>query len=308
MRPAWSVVFFTVASGAGLGLLAILALLRLLAARAVPDAAALPMLALALVLTTAGLSSSTFHLANPKNAWRSATRFKTSWLSREAVFAIALYPVALAYGWTLWTGTGGALQSLLGLALAALAVIVLYCTGMIYACLRTIPRWNHGLVPAGYVVLGLYSGLLAGLPVMAAGSGGPLPVALAFALLAAGLAVKGAYYVVFAAPAGVHTIADALPLGKGQVRLLDTGHTHGTFLTDEFFFRLARQRARFLRFAVVVLAFVLPLALLTAGVSGPYPLAFVALSAFAGLLAERWLFFAEAEHTVRLYHGQARVG
>ncbi len=308
MRPAWSVIFFTVASGAGLGLMAILVLLRLLAPRIVPDGAALPMLVLALVLTTAGLSSSTFHLANPKNAWRSASRFRTSWLSREAVFAGALYPVALAYGWTLWSGTGGTPQAIAGLLLAALAVIVMYCTGMIYACLKTIPRWNHGLVPLGYVVLGLYSGTLAGLPVIAAKTGGPLPVALAFALLAAGLGVKGAYYVIFGAPRTVHTMADALPLGKPTIRLLDVGHTHGTFLTDEFFFRLARRRARFLRFAVVVLAFVLPLALLTGGASGPFALALVAASAFAGLLAERWLFFAEAEHTVRLYHGQARVG
>ena len=308
MRPAWSVIFFTVASGGGLGLLAILALLRLLAPRVVPDGTALPMLALGLLLTTAGLCSSTFHLANPKNAWRSASRFRTSWLSREAVFAGALYPVALLYGWTLWSGTGGALQSLAGALLAALAVVVMYSTGMIYACLKTIPRWNHGLVPAGYVVLGLYSGTLAALPVIAAKSGGPAPVALALALLAAALAVKGAYFVIFGAPKAVHTMADALPLGKKEIRLLDTGHTHRTFLTDEFFFRLARRRARFLRFAVVVLAFVLPLALLTAGAGGPGTLSFVAVSAFAGLLAERWLFFAEAEHTVRLYHGQRSVG
>lgn len=307
MRPAWSVIFFTVSSGAGLGLLAILALLRLLAARVVPDAAALPMLVLGLLLTTAGLCSSTFHLANPKNAWRSASRFRTSWLSREAVFAGALYPVALLYGWMLWSGTGGALQSLAGMLLAALAVVVMYSTGMIYACLKTIPRWNHGLVPIGYVVLGLYSGTLAALPVIAAQSG-PVPVALALALLAAALAVKGAYFVIFGAPRAVHTMADALPLGKKEIRLLDTGHTHRTFLTDEFFFRLARRQARFLRFAVVVLAFVLPLALLTVGASGPWALAFVAVSAFAGLLAERWLFFAEAEHTVRLYHGQRAVG
>lgn len=307
MRPAWSVIFFTVSSGAGLGVLTILALMRLLAPRAVPDATALPLLALGLALTVAGLCSSTFHLANPKNAWRSASRFRTSWLSREAVFAGALFPVALVFGWTLWTGAGGALQSLAAVALAALAVIVMYCTGMIYACLKTIPRWNNRLVPMGYVVLGLYSGTLAALPVMAAKSGGPLPVALAFLLLALGLAVKGTYYAIFSAPRVTHTLAEALPLGKTPVKLLDTGHTHRTFLTDEFFFQVARRQARFLRFAVLVLGFVLPLVVLAAGARGAYPLAFAAVSAFAGLLAERWLFFAEAQHTVRLYHGQASV-
>jgi DMSO reductase anchor subunit len=31
------------------------------------------------------------------------------------------------------------------------------------------------------------------------------------------------------------------------------------------------------------------------------------LSCLAGLLAERWLFFAEARHTVNLYHGMQRA-
>ena len=42
-----------------------------------------------------GLLSSVLHLANPKNAWRSFSRFRTSWLSREAVFAGRLTPVVL---------------------------------------------------------------------------------------------------------------------------------------------------------------------------------------------------------------------
>jgi DMSO reductase anchor subunit len=36
-------------------------------------------------------------------------------------------------------------------------------------------------------------------------------------------------------------------------------------------------------------------------------LTFAAVSCVAGLLAERWLFFAEARHVVRLYHGARQV-
>jgi sulfite dehydrogenase (quinone) subunit SoeC len=43
---------------------------------------------------------------------------------------------------------------------------------------------------------------------------------------------------------------------------------------------------------------------LVAGLGDPVAGALVAVSCLAGLLAERWLFFAEAKHTVRLYHGE----
>ena len=107
MKPAFSVLFFTVLSGAGLGALALLGALDLLAAfgalspplppRLMPGA-----LAVALAFVVSGLSSSTLHLANPKNAWRSATRWRTSWLSREAIISLVLILVASCYALACW--------------------------------------------------------------------------------------------------------------------------------------------------------------------------------------------------------------
>src|SRR3989442_15107431 len=97
MKPAVSIIFFTVSSGAGLGLLALIALCDTFAPGSLPAQALWRGALLGLLLVAAGLASSVLHLANPKNAWRSFARFKSSWLSREAVFAAALFPVSGLY-------------------------------------------------------------------------------------------------------------------------------------------------------------------------------------------------------------------
>lgn len=207
-----------------------------------------------------------------------------------------------------WLAVTGAPQPPSAAAGVLLALGVLYCTGMIYACLKTVPRWNTRLVPACYVLLGLYSGALLSLPFVAnGGEAVSRQATLVLVLLATALLVKAIYYFRFRAPVGQHTINQALTLGPKTIRLLDVGHTHGTFLTDEFCFQLARGHARLLRLVVIGAGFLLPFVVLVADARGIAPLVVAGLACMLGLLAERWLFFAEAQHVVRLYHGAARV-
>jgi DMSO reductase anchor subunit len=59
-----------------------------------------------------------------------------------------------------------------------------------------------------------------------------------------------------------------------------------------------------------VLTLPVPLVLLRAGSAGQGGVGLLAAAAICflgGVLLERWLFFAQAEHVVRLYHGQQRV-
>jgi sulfite dehydrogenase (quinone) subunit SoeC len=306
MKPAFSVIFFTVASGAGLGLLVWLLVASMMSAHIrMPQATFIAGLLLAAVLVTAGLCSSTLHLANRKNAIYSLTRFKTSWLSREGVFAILLYPLAAIYLWLLLSGTSKTVLIAMNGVLILLALAILFCTGMIYGCLKTVPRWNTWLTPAKYIVFGLMSGAVLYIAVLSTRMAAIGPLGrpwVAIVLLAIGLAIYLAYLLKH--PRNQHTINDALGLQQGSVRLLDVGHSHGTFLTNEFGFQLARERARVLRWIAIVFAFVLPLILLMMRDVSPW---IAAVFCIAGLLVERWLFFAEAEHVVRLYHGQQRV-
>ena len=95
MHPAYSVIFFTTASGAGYGLLALLAAFG--SAGALPPERWLGIVGIvgALALITFGLLSSTFHLGNPQRAWRAFSQWRTSWLSREGVASTLTYLPAL---------------------------------------------------------------------------------------------------------------------------------------------------------------------------------------------------------------------
>jgi DMSO reductase anchor subunit len=78
MHPAFSVLIFTVTSGAGYGLLTWLGVGQLLGFTQASTADQQIILGvIAMVLVSIGLLSSTMHLANPKNAWRSFSRFRT---------------------------------------------------------------------------------------------------------------------------------------------------------------------------------------------------------------------------------------
>jgi sulfite dehydrogenase (quinone) subunit SoeC len=317
MKPAFSIVFFTVGSGAGLGLLALTALFDVFSPGSLSPQVVWRSAFLALVLLAAGVASSTMHLANPKNAWRSFARIRTSWLSREAALALALFPVAGLYILLVATGSSGFGRSLLALASALIAWAVIVCTAMIYASLKPIRQWHTFWTPVNYVLLGHWSGSLLLAATASAYTAAPAALlVLAGALGLAALAGKLAYW--YAMSRGVSTTlphaigVDAGVRGPGApatvgARLLDVGHSRGTFLTDEFGFALARRHASLLRAIALGLAFALPLAFLLWAEARWQTTLAIALCCMIGLLVERWLFFAEARHTVRLYHGEART-
>jgi DMSO reductase anchor subunit len=308
MKPAFSVILFTVSSGAGYGLFMLAVLFELFGIGG--GLARMPLLiagVLALVLITVGLLASTAHLANPKNAWRSFFRFKTSWLSREGVFAVIFYPFALLYLLGVYLGGGETpgWANLAGVIAVADAIVTLFCTGMIYASLKTIRQWSSPLVPANFLVLAFATGSLLLLAIAEEQFvGAPGVVGLAAVLIGAAAIIKAIYFFWIARAAGP-TINTATGFTRARVRLLDPGHTHGTFLTHEFGYQPAPGLVKVLKVGVFVLAYLVPLLLLGAASAAPGSGAMI-LAAVSGLIGagvERWLFFAEARHVVNLYHG-----
>ncbi len=318
MKPAFSLVFFTVSSGAGLGLLALVALVDLFAPGSLPAHALWRGALLGLVLVAAGLTSSLLHLANPRNAWRSFARLRTSWLSREATAACALFAVGAAYVLRVVGDGTGPVRVLLGLATCMLAWSVLACTAMIYASLKPIRQWHTRWTPTNFLLLGHWSGamLLVALACAYAPRAGAF-FALATVSGVAALAGKLGYWHAIGDATLAPTLERAIgvregvhgpaPISVAHARLLDVGHSHGTFLTREFGFVLARRHGGALRVAVLALGFGLPLVWLVAGVARWQAAIAAAACCIIGLLVERWLFFAEARHTVRLYHGDPRT-
>lgn len=290
MHPAASIIAFTTLSGLGFGLIGWLGV------GALPEAGplrALILCALAGGLVCAGLVASLLHLGQPTRFLKAFSQWRTSWLSREAVLAMATLAVFALYA-ALWLGAGvrlfplGALGSLLALATVT-------ATAMIYAQMRSVPRWRSPLTPLVFLLGALTGGaLLAGVHDAAPW----LLLALGIAQAAAWIRGDGAL-----ARSGT-TLATATGLGAmGRPRLLEPPHTGRNYLLNEMVYVVGRRHATKLRLIGLCLAVVAPLAVVL-GLDGAVALAAAAAIHLCGVFVLRWLFFAEAEHVVGLYYGK----
>ena len=315
MHPALSIIFFTTSSGAGYALLMLLGLGAPLGL--VPPSASFGFaaIAIAVLLAAGGLASSAFHLGRPERAWRAFSQWRSSWLSREGVFsALTFLPAAIfGIGWVFFDTTGG-LVGLCGIFAAALAAATIVCTGMIYASLKPIHQWHNRWVVPNYLALALMSGflILDFLVRLWAPHGSGVALVSVLVVLVA-WRMKERYWLAIDSTSAPSTVASATLLGnRGEVRMLEPPHSEENYLLKEMGFRIARKHRLRLRRIARLAGFALPaaasvLALLLGGLSGGIAAGLAVLSAAVGLLVERWLFFAEAKHTVMLYYGADAV-
>jgi DMSO reductase anchor subunit len=183
----------------------------------------------------------------------------------------------------------------LGLVGATLSLATVFTTSMIYAQLKTVPRWNQVLTPLHFLSASLAGGALL--------AGQITPAAVL--LLLAGMIQMGHWRVGDArfSEAG-HTLASATGLGQpGQVRAFEAPHTGPNYLLREMAYVVARKHALKLRVIAAVLGYALPIVLILMPGAGHGLGGLAVLSHLVGMLASRWLFFAEAEHVMGLYYG-----
>lgn len=317
MHPAASIILFTTAAGAGYGLLFLAGLGAAFEVLPPGRWLGLALLGLALGLIGLGLVSSTFHLGHPERAWRALSQWRSSWLSREGVAALVTFvPAGLfAIGWVLLEETGG-LWAPLGLLTAAGAVVTVYCTAMIYASLKPIRQWHQPLTPALYLLFALASGALlldAMLRLFGTGPAARWSALLVPLSLVLAWGLKLIYWRRIDSARSASTPETATGLtGRGAVRLLDPPHTGENYLLREMGYRIARKHAAKLRRLALIFGFALPfvLTLIVLFTGGWLAAALALLAAFSGLAGialERWLFFAEATHSVTLYYGAREV-
>lgn len=305
MHPAYSVILFTTASGAGYGLLALLALVGISHGQASSLAFGLTTMVVALGLVTIGLLSSTFHLGHPERAWRAFSQWRSSWLSREGVAAVATYVPALLFG-LVWPGLIEAPSLIKPAAFATLvlSLVTVFTTGMIYASLRTIRAWHQTLTVPVYLVFALATGaaILSGLGAVF-GRYPAFMVYMTVVFLLAAVIVKFLYWRAIDMAPRTHKMETATGLGRiGQVSQWEVPHTSENYIQKEMGYAVARKHAaklrRFVLAALLAAVFLMFLSLAASWLS----LAAAAL-VLAAAVVERWLFFAEAQHVVTLFYG-----
>ena len=259
----------------------------------------------ALAMSVMGLLSSTLHLGHPERAWRALSQWRSSWLSREGV--LALVCLACFSAFALWQWLLPPAPSWFGWLCTALALLVVYATAMIYASLTTVARWHNALTPVCYLAFAVASGVL-GLNLLLSYYHIPAPAiaTIAAALLAAAWILKLLWWWRTDNQDSPSSVASATGLGAmGAVKLLFSPHSSENYLQQEMGFRIARKRAQALRRLALTFGLLLPLSLLVMSPSTSWVAAALALLALlTGLLVERWLFFAEAKHSVMLYYEQ----
>src|SRR5579875_161799 len=159
MHPALSVIFFTTSAGTGYGLVIWLGILAALRVTPTQPLFGIVALVVALVLFTVG-------------------------------------PVLL-FG-ILWFAEGAPRTPsiVLGLIAAAMSVVTVLCTAMIYASLKPIRQWHHRFVAPNYLLIALYAGALwlAGVTAFWQGAAARLPGAAAIVFGAIALVMKLLYW------------------------------------------------------------------------------------------------------------------
>jgi DMSO reductase anchor subunit len=304
MNPAYSVIFLTVLIGAGQGLFLALYGCELAGFGAAPGERETLALGagLALVFSGLGLVASFFHLGHPERAWRAAAMWRTSWLSREVIALPVFMATLAAWGAAQWLALPG--THVIG-AVAALACLALFvCTGMVYASIRFLQEWASPLTLVNYGLIGCASGstLAALLASLRAPDIAPALATAALLLTLAALVGRAASLVRNAGLRPRSTLQSAIGIKHPVIRQRAQGFMGGSFNTREFFHGRGAAALRGVKWFFLAAGFVLPALLLAAAPAASGPLLVAVLLQFAGLLAERWFFLAQANHPQNLYY------
>lgn len=319
MKPAFSVIFLTTLIGAAQGLF-----LALFTHQSYALFGLLPMQSdafygygsvLALLLLIGGLIASFFHLGRPERAWRSAAMWRTSWLSREVIVLPAFMGIVFLYGAahlagyrpevvTLPSGMLIDLTVVIGTVGTLLAFSLFLCTGMIYACLRFLREWHSPLTVINYILMGGSSGFILAAFYSAMAAPGETGFFVGWAIIITLLALAGrtVSLVRNARLKPKSTLQTAIGVKHPRITQRSMGAMGGTFNTREFFHGKSDAFMRSIKPGFLVLGFVIPLSLLALGVHSSALLGTAFILQYVGLLAERWFFFAQANHPQNLYY------
>ena len=307
MRPQFSIIFFTTLAGMAQGLLFFIAIANL-HSQTTPNAfltnLALPV---AVALLAAGLTASFFHLGHPERAWRAAMMWRTSWLSREVIALPALMATTfIIYFFTCI----GQVPQWLWLVLLLTTVALWVCTAKIYQCIRFIQEWSHPSTLTNFILLGLTSGLML-LELLVALWGDstsliidiPLSI-VTFLLLFLSFNLKLWIWRRNSSLKPKSNLATATGIKGPNIRQTSMGLMGGSFNTREFFHHQTDRVIANLRKIILLCTYVIPMVLVAYTITSPGILAIslALIIHYLGLLAERWMFFAEANHPQNLYY------
>jgi len=323
MHPAFSVIFLTTLIGAAQGLF-----LALFSTQLYSELNILPNVSesnfygigavVALLLLGAGLFSSFFHLGHPERAWRAASRWKTSWLSREAIALPMMMAVVFVYavmhlgGFDSIAFTNNENINLssslfLGMFGVVITFTLFICTAMIYACIKFLQEWSSPLTVVNYILFGMASGFMLSTVLTSYFSLTDHTQFLgnwAIALTLAAFVTRSASLYRNSRIKHKSSVQSAIGVRHSTIKQISQGAMGGSFNTREYFHGKTAAFLKSIKYIFMILVFPIPLLLmfiaLDSGNTAIFAAAFIIQ--YIGLLAERWFFFAQANHPQNIYY------
>jgi sulfite dehydrogenase (quinone) subunit SoeC len=307
MHPAFSILFFTTFIGIGQGIVVTLAAWVLSGQQISPGVLSISLMVATLLLTI-GLAASFLHLGHKMRAWRAIAMWRTSWMSREVIVLPLYIGLVALWAFVAMLKPGAyALQTVMPVLCLIGSVVLWYCTAMIYACLKFIQEWATKFTVANFILIGLASGLLFTTALAALFNTEHITRALGPVALLALLIALAVRLVSVARNAKIKhrsNLQSATGIKAEKILQKSMGMSAGSFNTREFFHCAQTATVRNVKTIFVLLAFVIPALLCIWGIKteATWPWVLAAFIQIPGLVAERWYFFAQANHPQNLYY------
>ena len=308
MYPSKSIIFFTVISGTGYGIFIGLLFNILFIEISYSLNYKLFISLVSFLMIVLGLLSSTLHLGHPERAWRAFSQWKSSWLSREGlVSVITFFPMVLFYYF--WINNINGYVFLL-IILCIFSLLTIFCTGQMYATLKTIPSWNNSLVTPIYIFNGITVGSLFVYSINFYFNYSIfLYEKFIIITITLNLLLKISYWILIRQKTNTN-IQTAVGIKSKDISFFEGPHTGKNYLTTEMINKSNNKNNHFLRLTFCILTFIIPLYMInqySTLIADQFILKlsmiFVFILALVGMIIERYLFFIQSKHVVGLYYG-----
>ena len=308
MHPSKSIIFFTVISGTGYGIFIGLLFNILFMEISYSLNYKLFISLVSFLMIVLGLLSSTLHLGHPERAWRAFSQWKSSWLSREGlVSVITFFPMVLFYYF--WINNINGYVFLL-IILCIFSLLTIFCTGQMYATLKTIPSWNNSLVTPIYIFNGITVGSLFVYSINFYFNYNIfLYEKFIIITIILNLLLKISYWILIRQKTDTN-IQTAVGIKSKNISFFEGPHTGKNYLTTEMINKSNNKNNNFLRLTFCILTFIIPMyminqysTLIVDQFILKLSMIFVFILALVGMIIERYLFFIQSKHVVGLYYG-----
>ncbi len=313
MHPPLSLIWFFLTAGTSIGSFIFMYFIDFLTlfgkGQGLPKEVILKLGLIQLVLIGLGAIGASFHLGHKLRAWKAVKRFRTSWLSREAVFSGAYGITLLIYLVLVFFDANPFFRHMFGIITFILGILSGFSTAMIYATNRFVLEWNTSITVIYYLLMYLmlgstlmaYFNYLYNLPYLGTF------IFLSFLFLALGLGFRLAFNIrqfYLKRP----TLNEALNLPHNRpVRVIDIGTTTDHYCTKEFYYKKGKELLSTAIPIAYLLTFVVPLFFVLymwiTGTVNTWLLGLTFISVLLGSGLERWCFFVEGNHVQNLFYG-----